>query len=112
MKMFGWFHSPFILRIQLKSECWEMTKLFLRDVDEIAKIRKNAKKDKDRVFLHPRLLVSLQITCSTKSKILANISSKNRLLFHQSEKIFLLIKNFSCDFLCQKNINKHVFFTA
>ena len=50
MKMFGWFHSPFILRIQLKSECWEMTKLFLRDVDEIAKIRKNAEKDKDRVF--------------------------------------------------------------
>ena len=64
-----------------------MTKLFLRDVDEIANIRKNAEKDKDRVFLHPRLLVSLQITFSTKSKILANISSENRLLFHQSETL-------------------------
>jgi hypothetical protein len=52
MEMFGWFHSPFILRIQLKSECWEMTKLFLRDVDEIANIRKNAEKDKDRVFFY------------------------------------------------------------
>ena len=87
MKMFGWFHSPFILRIQLKSECWEMTKLFLRDVDEIANIRKNAEKDKDRVFYIQGFLVSIQITFSTKSKILANSSSEIRLLFHQSETL-------------------------
>ena len=45
-----------------------MTKVFLRDVDEIAKIGKNAGKDKDRVFLHPKLSVSLQIRFSAKSK--------------------------------------------
>jgi hypothetical protein len=48
-----------------------MTKLFLRDVDEIANIRKNAEKDKDRVFYIQGFLVSIQITFSTKSKILA-----------------------------------------
>ena len=58
------------------SRCWW-------DCKHSQKCRKRQRQS----FLHPRLFVSLQITFSTKSKILANISSENRLLFHQIETL-------------------------